>query len=174
MKTGRLLLAIAIVALSLHAADEQTITIKSKSIENSTLMVNADLGGKPTELQCQIRLPSCSQPQPGDYTMRPATADESVYEDCTNVVLLKPSAPKEKIGVYCRLTDDHCYIISCQHLEVATTTSDLPSVIVSPEIVSLPIGGGPMPSPAVPSRPAATKSRSWQCLYLWKCSSHNL
>jgi hypothetical protein len=41
---------------------------------------------------------------------------------------------------------------------VPTTTSDLPSVM------------GPEPSSRPPSRPAR-KNRSWQCLYLWKCST---
>jgi len=65
-------------------------------------MLNADLQGKPTELICQSRLSSCFQPQPGEYSMRPATADGGIYEDCVNVVLLKSSsAAKEKVGVYC-------------------------------------------------------------------------
>lgn len=52
--------------------------------------------------------------------------------------------------------------------EVPTTTSDVPSVIEGPQIHSLTVGGGPMPIALAP--PAVRKSRSWQCLYLWKCS----
>lgn len=42
---------------------------------------------------------------------------------------------------------------------VPTATSDLPSVI------------GPEPSRVPSAQPATRKSRSWQCLYLWKCST---
>ena len=173
------LLAIAVLTPSLHAADEHSITVKTSSIENRAVRVIADFQGKGTELDCILGTSTCSQPQPGEYNMRPATADEGIYNDCTNVVLLKSSgAEKEKIGVYCWLNDDDCYIVSCQRHEVATATSDVPSVLASPEISSLPLGGGPMPlivsapSPGSPHS-VATKRRSLRCLYLWKCSPHN-
>jgi hypothetical protein len=44
---------------------------------------------------------------------------------------------------------------------VSTTTSQLPSVIESE----------PVPSLVPSARPATGKSRSWRCLYLWKCST---
>jgi len=54
---------------------------------------------------------------------------------------------------------------------VPTTTSDVPRVIEGPEIHPLPVrGGGFVPVRFAP--PAVRKSRSWQCLYLWKCSAH--
>lgn len=182
VKPSCFLLAIAVLTTSLHAADEQSITVKTSSTENRAVRVIADFQGKPTELDCDLSHSTCLQPQPGEYSMRPATADEGIYNDCTNVVLSKSSgAEKEKIGVYCWLNDHDCYVVSCQPLEVATTTSDLPSVIASPEISSLPLGGGPVPlivhsvpSPAGSPHSAATKSRSLRCLYLWKCSPHNL
>jgi hypothetical protein len=56
--------------------------------------------------------------------------------------------------------------------EVPTTTSDVPSVIEGPELRALPFSsGGLVPISSAP--PAVTKIRSWQCLYLWKCSPHN-
>jgi len=137
VKPRYFLIALAAFALPLHAADEQNVIVKTLSAEKGRVALNADLQGKHSELTCDTHYSSCSQPQPGDYTMRPATAEESIYEDCTNVVLLKPlSAHKEKIGVYCWLNsgNDDCHIVSCQRVEVATTISDLPSVIVSPEI----------------------------------------
>lgn len=125
VKRRRFLLAIGGFALSLQAADVQTLTVKSISVENTAVMVSADLQGKPTQLTCQISLPSCSRPQPGEYSMRPATADEAIYQDCTNVVLLETSgASKEKIGVYCWLNMD-CYLVRCSVQQVET----IPAVV---------------------------------------------
>jgi len=68
--------------------------------------------------------------------------------------------------------DDEFEII----LAVPTTTSDLPTVIAAYDIASLPLIGGPMHLKSVPvpagSSGTAKKIRSWQCLYLWRCSSH--
>ena len=126
VKPRRLLLAIAGFALSVRAADVQILTVKSISVESSVVVVIADLHGKPTQLTCQISLPSCSQPQPGEYSMRPATADEAIYQDCTNVVLLKTStASKEQIGVYCWLNAVDCYLLRCSTQRVDT----IPAVV---------------------------------------------
>jgi hypothetical protein len=53
---------------------------------------------------------------------------------------------------------------------VPTTTSDLPSVIEGPEVPALRLGGGSIPLTSAP--PSVRKIRSWQCLYLWRCSAH--
>lgn len=119
--------AIAVLAVSLRAADKQSVTVKSSSIENRAVRVIAYSQGKPTELDCNIGLSSCSQPQPGEYMMRPATADEGIYNDCTNVVLLKSSgAAKEKIGVYCWAKEGDCYIASCVEVQVETIPAAVP------------------------------------------------
>lgn len=74
MKPGRVLLAMAVLTASLHAGDQQWVSVKSNSIQNGALMVSADLQGKTTELFCETKLPSCSQPEPGEYySMQPAT-----------------------------------------------------------------------------------------------------
>lgn len=127
VKPRRLVLAVAAFTLSLHGTDEKSVTVKAISVEKGAVMVSADLQGKPTELTCEIRFSSCSQPQPGDYTMRSAKADEGIYEDCTNVVLLKSSgAAKEKVGVYCWASnEDDCYIVRCSKAQVET----LPAVV---------------------------------------------
>jgi len=132
VKPHRFLLAITGFALSLQAADVQTLTVKGLSVENTTVLVTADLQGKLTQLECQIRPPSCSQPQPGEYSMRPVTADEGIYEDCTNVVLLKSSgAAKEKIGVYCWLNAKDEYLVSSHEARVETTPAAVDSSLVA-------------------------------------------
>jgi len=136
VKPSRLLLTFAALASALHAADEQRVTVKSNLIQNGALMVIADLQGKPTELDCEIRLPSCSQPPPGEYSMRPATADEGIYNDCTNVVLLKSAgAAKEKIGVYCWDNGIDCYMVRCVKVEIETIPAVVPDAILEPRAV---------------------------------------
>ena len=142
VKLCRLFLAIAVFTLSLHAADEQSVTVKTVSVVNGSVTVNVDLQGKPTELTCQISSSPCSQPKPGHYIMRPVTKDEGIYQDCPNVVLLKSSgAQKEQIGVYCWLTASDFYM-----------GSSSPTKVIQ--------------DPVVPW----IKKRSLKCLYLWNCS----
>jgi TonB family protein len=124
-----LFVAVAVLTLPLRAADEQNIAVKSNLVENGLLRVIADLQGRPTELDCQINLSSCSQPPPGAYRMRSATADEGFYSDCTNVVLLKSSsAAKEKIGVYCwaNASASDCYMVRCSKVLVETIPAVIP------------------------------------------------
>jgi len=133
VKPSRFLLAIAVLTLSLRASDERSVTVKSNLVENGLLRAMADVQGKPTELDCEISLSSCSQPQPGEYSMRPATADEGIYEDCTNVVLLKSSGiTKEKIGVYCWLNNDS-YIASRAAVQVQPVPATLPDKLSQPK-----------------------------------------
>lgn len=127
MKPNRFFLTIAVLTLSLHAADEQSVTVKSSSIENRAVRVIAYFQGKLTELDCNIGFSSCTQPQPGEYSMWPAAADEGIYNDCTNVVLLKPAgAEKEKIGVYCWANEGECSIASCVKVQVETIPAVVP------------------------------------------------
>ena len=136
VRSERFLLAIAVLTLSLHASDEQSVTVKSNSIENGALRVTADLQGKPTEFDCQISLSSCVQLKPGDYSMRPATADEGIYTDCTNVVLLKSSgAAKEKIGVYCWANASDCYIVRCSKVRVETSLAVVPDTALQGDAI---------------------------------------
>jgi len=86
VKPRRFLLAIAVLTLPLHAADEQSVTVKTISTENGMVGVSADLEGKTIELDCRISFSSCSQPQPGEYSMRPATAAEGIYNDCAHSI----------------------------------------------------------------------------------------
>jgi hypothetical protein len=51
-----------------------------------------------------------------------------------------------------------CGCSGCVGLAVPATTSELPNAIP------------PDPEPASSNRPVAKRTRSWRCLYLWKCS----
>ena len=132
MKPSHLLVAIAALTVSVRAVDEQTVTVKGSSIKNGMVVVGAHLQGKPTELDCQIKYPSCSQPQPGEYSIRTATADEGIYQDCTNVVLSKPSgAAKEKTGVYCWLNATDCYLgCPAEAVHVETIPAVVPDTVL--------------------------------------------
>jgi hypothetical protein len=109
-------LACLVFALSLraHAADEQTVTVKNVSIAKDDVLVKAELQGKPIHLWCSTSSPFCADPASGEYSMVPAvTADDAIYQDCTDVVLFKSSGvTKEKVGVYCWLDSGDCYM-SC-------------------------------------------------------------
>ena len=117
-------LACFVFALSLraHAADEQTVTVKNVSIAKDDVLVKAELQGKPIHLWCSTSGPFCAEPASGEYSMvRAVTADDAIYQDCTDVVLFKSSGvTKEKVGVYCWLDSGDCYMFCGSPLNVET------------------------------------------------------
>ena len=128
-----LLIIAAILCGQVHAADEQAVIVKTSSVADKAVMVHADVQGKPTEFECDTSARFCSEPQPGEYRMLPAGADESIYNDCTNVVLYKfgsDHAAKEKVGVYCWLGAGGSYINSSSALNVEPVRA-VPSEVLS-------------------------------------------
>jgi hypothetical protein len=117
-------LASFVFALSLrtHAADEQTVTVKNVSIAKGQVSVKAEWQGKSIHLWCSTSGPFCAEPSSGEYSMvRAVTADDAIYQDCTDVVLFKSSSiTKEKIGVYCWLDSGDCYMYCGIPLNVET------------------------------------------------------
>jgi NTF2 fold immunity protein len=117
-------LAYFVFALSLraHAADEQTVTVKNVSIAKDDVSVKAELQGKSIHLWCSTSSPFCAEPASGEYSMvRAVTADDAIYQDCTDVVLFKSSGvTKEKVGVYCWLDSGDCYMSCGSPLNVET------------------------------------------------------
>jgi hypothetical protein len=109
-------LACFVFALSLwaHAADEQTVTVTNASMGKNGVLVKAELEGKTIHLWCSTNGPFCAEPASGEYSMvRAVTADDAVYQDCTDVVLFKSSGvTKDKVGVYCWEDSGECYM-SC-------------------------------------------------------------
>ena len=126
------LLAVAFSVLAL-AADEQTISVTSASIAKNQLVVKAKLRRKAITLWCSDG-PFCTEPAPGEYSMvRAETADDAIYQDCTDVVLYKSSgAAKEKVGVYCWLDPGDCYMGCGFPTNVESWTLPMPRAVALP------------------------------------------
>lgn len=83
------------------------------------------------ELTCFANSQSCSPVQPGQYVIVRATADEGIYNDCTNVVLYKVGKDaKERVGVYCWETSGDCYLSCPSEVNIDTVQSHVPDKIV--------------------------------------------
>src|ERR1700722_19249489 len=84
-------------SLRSHAVDEQTVTVKNALMANGDVSVQAELLGKTIHLWCSTSGPFCAEPASGEYSMvRAVTADDAIYQDCTDVVLFKSSGVTKK------------------------------------------------------------------------------
>lgn len=112
-------------------ADDNVLVVVERSVaEEGTVSVEFKLDGKDHQLTCFRRGSSCVAPAKGEYVMVIAGSGESVYEDCTNVVLYKKSGEtKDRVGVYCWLTSEECYIVTCTTQQVETVPSEIPSKV---------------------------------------------
>jgi hypothetical protein len=106
MSKKRLLMLFAFIAFSLRlSAEDQTITIKSHSVNKNVMLLEADLAGRQVELECFVSEKSCAALTPGDYLMVRLTRG-GIYQDCANVDIYGIAAhpPKGKqLGEYCLL-----------------------------------------------------------------------
>ncbi len=103
--TGLLFFAM-FAAWPLFAADDQSITVKSSSVDQKVVLIDASIAGKPVQLECFLSASHCVAPEPGEYLMVKLPAGTGVYMDCPNIDLYKkPPDPKSehKIGEYCLL-----------------------------------------------------------------------
>jgi hypothetical protein len=95
-----------LVAIStVLSAENQKITIKSSTVQDKVLLLEADLAGKSTELECFLSVKSCTALAPGDYLMVRLMTGGS-YQDCQNVEIYSPSGKPTKdkpLGEYCLL-----------------------------------------------------------------------
>lgn len=96
----------ALLALPPTPTETEKITIKNSSVHDSkVLLLEAELAGKPAELECFTNKQSCADLAPGDYSMvRRKT--EGLYMDCQNVEVYKRSGATTKdkaLGEYCLL-----------------------------------------------------------------------
>ncbi len=101
---------LAAALLPVYSFADQSVNVKSSSVRNRLVLVEGEIAGKAAEFTCDLGTDRCSAPSPGEYVMRKATT-EGIYNDCTNVVLYKPtsSGAKETVGVYCWLTSGDSY-----------------------------------------------------------------
>ena len=115
------------VSLQLRAADVQTVVVTSSSVKSSVVLLQAELAGKETAFSCVTDSPLCSAAPVGEYVMVKAKDAEGIYEDCTNVILYRSDpSTKNKVGVYCWLNSDDCYMVSCTPVQVHTVPSSVP------------------------------------------------
>ena len=115
------------VSLHLRAADVQTVVVTSSSVKSSVVLLQAELAGKETAFSCVTDSPFCSTAPVGEYVMVRAKDAEGIYEDCTNVILYRSDpSTKNKVGVYCWLNSDDCYMVSCDLVHVQTVPSSVP------------------------------------------------
>ena len=130
-------LLIALVPVLAGGVDEQSVMVKSASLDGEMVVEIAELRGKPTELICTITHPTCAKPQPGEYSMVRADDDEAVYQDCTDVVLYNNSsgAKMKTVEVYCWDSGD-CYIASCVEVQVDTIPETMQIEPLRPNAVS--------------------------------------
>jgi hypothetical protein len=90
--------------LPLSAWADQSVTVKSSSVTNGTVSIDAESAGQPVSLDCNLRHSLCSVLASGNYEMRKTTTEG--VNDCTDVILYKTtvSGQKEKVGVTAGLT----------------------------------------------------------------------
>jgi len=109
MKKTVLSLPLLIIATSVSAADGKRlpITVRSSSIQNRTVIVDARHEGKSFELECQQQRDDCKLLPSGHYTME-RLRGSGVYMDCENANVYAESAvgkDEKKLGEYCLLQD---------------------------------------------------------------------
>ena len=129
------LLIVVALALPLRAADGQTVVVKSSSLEGTVVLLTTNMAGKDTEFTCVLSSPPCTAAPAGEYVMISAQNAEAIYNDCTNVVLYKPSAssvPKKIVGIYCWLNDDD-YMVTREPVNVQPVPPRLPDVLEQPQ-----------------------------------------
>jgi hypothetical protein len=105
---ARRITTVAFVLLStipLPAGGKEEITVRSSSVNKDVVLVEAEVNGRPVELECFVSL-HCNIPKEGHYLMRRGIQGKATYMDCPNVNLYERSASGKqgkKIGQYCLL-----------------------------------------------------------------------
>jgi len=108
--SGRATVAISVVVffltISLFAGDREDVTVKTSSLSNKIVLVNAEVNGKHVQLECFLSVAHCTIPKEGEYSLVRLPAGKGAYMDCPNVHLYKKSVPQSqgaRIGEYCLL-----------------------------------------------------------------------
>ena len=98
-----IVLFLFVAAILVLAQEKTSITVKDSSTSTGDVVVSADMGGKPVELQCNLNTPSCAPLKAGKYQMVQLPKNYGMY-DCQNADVYALSANPEtdqKIGEYC-------------------------------------------------------------------------
>ncbi len=96
--------AIAIFVMQVFAADQQTMAVKHVFKANGVVIVTGSRDSKPVELQCNVEMPNCKSPDPGNYVMVELPKNHGIYMDCVNVDLYRTTNTGEvgeAMGQYC-------------------------------------------------------------------------
>lgn len=107
MMSKKLLVLFGLAMISpMCSAENQKITIEGSSVQSKqVVLLDADLAGKPVQLECFLSQKSCTALTSGDYLMVRLAAG-GIYQDCLNVGIysLGENPTKDKpLGEYCLL-----------------------------------------------------------------------
>jgi hypothetical protein len=98
---------LGIVGVS-SANGQNRIIVKGGSVQQTVVLVDAELSGKPVQLECFVSDSDCKIPGRGAYVLIKMPTGKGPYMDCPNVSLYKKggaTAPTGKVADYCLL--DH-------------------------------------------------------------------
>jgi hypothetical protein len=97
---------VLLLPISLLARESENVTVKKGSVNKNVVLVDAEVNGKPVQLECFMSVPHCKIPKEGGYSLVRLPNGKGAYMDCPNVYLYQKSAPprpETKIGEYCLL-----------------------------------------------------------------------
>ncbi len=103
MKRAILVLVVLLAAVEVLGQETSQITVKASEINNRVVIVSAQQGKTPMELQCNADMPKCQALKPGVYWIERLGKSRGMYE-CENVLLYRNSQDTEKgeaLGNYC-------------------------------------------------------------------------
>ena len=94
---------VLLVGALLLAQEKSVITVKEVSVATGVVIVDAQLGSKGVELQCNQGAPSCTMLKRGAYVMVQLPKNHGMY-DCRDVRVYAEAANPETdqmVGEYC-------------------------------------------------------------------------
>lgn len=103
MRNAIVLLVVSFVATLVLAQDRSQIRVIRSDINNGVVILTAQNGKLPLELQCNQGIASCKRLEPGTYTMVKLPRNRGMYVDCDNVEIFEAAADPEtadRLGQY--------------------------------------------------------------------------
>ncbi len=103
MRNAILLLVVVFAAIPVIAQDRSQIRVIRSEVNNGVLILIAQNGRVPVELQCNQGATSCKRLEPGTYTMVKLPKNRGMYVDCDNVDIFEAAADPEtadRLGQY--------------------------------------------------------------------------
>ena len=98
-----LILLVVLAAVIVLAQQPSSIVVKEATVATGEVIVTANLGGKPVELQCTQSMPACVSLKAGKYVLVQLPKNHGMY-DCQNVDIFADGADPataQRIGEYC-------------------------------------------------------------------------